>query len=628
MSTSSTEEERVPNREPPGGQDKTPGGRTKKPKPPNRSAALPRHSFREHFLHCLPRYTGPYNAGYMDVEVPAREPRPVSSLEKDGKPVLRLDTVLMAIYYPSDIPQDLSSPDNSRRLHRVDWMPRPRIGSAKGYAKFMSLPAMPVTAYFASTALFTKLPAFRNAKLTSHWPEGMLEDEGPSGENARQEEGNSGDRPRFPVIIFSHGIGGSRLCYSAICGELASFGFIVVAMEHRDGSGARTIVNLPGDQLASEIESSTAELPTHSGGKSRNRKKIWGKKEKGGNPHYIVDYIFPEGNAMDTSPHNEQGVDHELRAAQVELRMAEIKEAYHVLNLINSGRGEEVAAANLRKKGNAGSSSIDLGGIKWDQWHDRMFLDSVTVMGHSFGGATTVQLCRDDELSWIGQGVILDAWGQGTPPAGEDPKNRVTKPIMAISSEAFMHWKDNFNRVVGFCSEAREAGALCWMLTIVGSTHLSMSDFAVLYPHWTTLLMKSMVHPIRAFYLTVAASLEFLSVTLPPEQTKYTIWPHEQLLQSSEPASEPDKPIRSDHAPEDKWIAFRLKIPHEFSTRLNAWLRRKWRRWVLHPGGDVDLVKGLHGCGDGEQEELWTHFSPTHEQLQEQKIRLGRASTW
>lgn len=595
--------------------------------PLRQSAAYPHHTFREHFLHRLPRYTGPYNAGYMDLEVPARDPRPISGLKRHGKPVLRLDTVLMAIYYPCDLPKDLRSPDLSRKLRRVDWMPRPRLATAQGYAKFMGLPAPPVTAYLAGTSLFTKLPAFRNSKLTAHWPESMLQDEGPSGDKAREEEGSGADLPRFPVIIFSHGLGGSRLCYSAICGELASFGFIVVAIEHRDGSGARTIVNLTSNEQASEIASSTAEIHTRDGGSGRKNKKIKRQKGQGLNPYYIVDYIYPKGNALDTSPHNEQGVDHKLRAAQIELRMEEVREAYHVLGLINDGRGEAVAGSNLRKKGNIGSSSVNLQGIKWVHWQGRMFLDNVTMMGHSFGGATTVQICRDDALRWVGQGIVLDAWGQGTPPPGDDPKDRVTKPLMAISSEAFMHWKDNFDRVVGFCTEAREADALCWMLTIVGSTHLSMSDFAVLYPRWTSILMKSMVHPLRAFYLTVAASLEFLTVTLPPEQTKYSTWPNEQLLKSKEPASEPDEPLRPDHAPDDKYVAFRLRIPHEFSTRLRAWARRNWRRWTPGSGVEANLVEGLYEYGDENREEMWTHLSPTRQQLQENRVRLGRSPT-
>lgn len=43
---------------------------------------------------------------------------------------------------------------------------------------------------------------------------------------------------KLPVIVFSHGLGGHPRFYSEICTAWASYGFVVCAVEHRDGTGA------------------------------------------------------------------------------------------------------------------------------------------------------------------------------------------------------------------------------------------------------------------------------------------------------------------------------------------------------------------------------------------------------
>ena len=41
----------------------------------------------------------------------------------------------------------------------------------------------------------------------------------------------------FPVVVFSHGLGGCMEMYSQLCTNMASHGFVVFALEHQDGSG-------------------------------------------------------------------------------------------------------------------------------------------------------------------------------------------------------------------------------------------------------------------------------------------------------------------------------------------------------------------------------------------------------
>ncbi|KAK3693583.1 platelet-activating factor acetylhydrolase, isoform II-domain-containing protein [Podospora appendiculata] len=567
-------------------------------------APRPPKTLRERIFHTLPPYAGPYHVGYMEIEVPARNPRHFSHIKRNGEFALKLDTVLFSIYYPCLLPEKLSS------RTRVPWLPRPRAETCRGYAIFLNVPNLPVTAYIAFTSMFTKLPAHRNTKFSDRWPtlepatvamptsqDTLVDDE--QRDEATDDEHQG--KLKFPVIIFSHGLGGSRTAYSAVCGELASFGFVVVALEHRDGSGARTFVNKTGD--SADLESQDLETTPPPPGRERDDKAEKRKKGKKTKPYYMVDYIFPKDNALDTSPNNSRGVDKELRGAQIDMRLAEIEEAFHVLQEINNGRGECIAGQNLRVRGNVGSSSRGLDGVDWSDWKGRLYLENVTMMGHSFGGATTVQALKLDRFDWVSQGIVVDVWGPAVPESATHSMQK--KPLLSVGSEAFMHWKENFDRVERICKDTQTSGALCWMTTIRGSTHLFPTDFAVLYPNWMSLLMKTIVNPRRAISLTVHSALEFLKITLPPHQTRFNeAWADEELLRHADSKTQ----VSYDHRPDDKWVAARLKIANEFSLRLRSWL--PWRKPDAGVPRDASgkPLTGLLNWGPGR--EVWVHLSP------------------
>lgn len=173
---------------------------------------------------------------------------------------------------------------------------------------------------------------------------------------------------RFPLVIFSHGLAGTRTTYSQYCGELASHGFIVAALEHRDGSAPVTILHgASGTPLTYTNPDQVSSPP--------------------GQPH--LDALA-------------------FRAQQLLLRLKEVKAVLNVMERVNNGEGAEVERANLREGANGkGARPLHLA-----RWAGRVGMgEEMTMGGHSFGGATTLQALRAgrNEFAFT-RGIALDPW--------------------------------------------------------------------------------------------------------------------------------------------------------------------------------------------------------------------------
>lgn len=103
------------------------------------------------------------------------------------------------VVYPSGKGE---APPSSLRL--VPW------AVAKEYASFAGLPAL---AFHHISLAFTH--ACEDASPASHEPEGGC-----------------------PVVVFSHGLGGTHHCYRSVVEEWASHGYVVVCVTHNDESAA------------------------------------------------------------------------------------------------------------------------------------------------------------------------------------------------------------------------------------------------------------------------------------------------------------------------------------------------------------------------------------------------------
>jgi platelet-activating factor acetylhydrolase len=142
----------------------------------------------------------------------------------------------------------------------------------------------------------------------------------------------------FPVLIFSHGFASSRTDYTHYLGELASRGYIVAAIEHRDGSGPGSIVMKQGSRDRVVFPLRQSDLEDH-----------------------------PD---LDTAS---------FKKVQLDFRQAEVEETVRVLRQLNEGDGGFAYKFNPRQEGQ------DL-----KNWAGRLAMDEVTIGGHSFGATLAV----------------------------------------------------------------------------------------------------------------------------------------------------------------------------------------------------------------------------------------------
>ena len=146
--------------------------------------------------------------------------------------------MLFTLYYPA------TKGVISTKPHHL-WIPRPLGIVGAGYARFAHISNFVTNAIFTFSLCMlvgsTKIPAQVDVPL--HGSPVTIQTPTALGDVVSSDDS-------FPVMIFSHGFASSRTQYTQYFGELASRGFVVAALEHRDGSGPGTIIMKDG--VASE----------------------------------------------------------------------------------------------------------------------------------------------------------------------------------------------------------------------------------------------------------------------------------------------------------------------------------------------------------------------------------------
>jgi platelet-activating factor acetylhydrolase len=308
---------------------------------------------------------------------------------------------------------------------------------------------------------------------------------------------------RWPVLVFSHGLGGSRNGYSQLLGSLASHGLVVVVPEHRDGSCPVSFVR---------------------DGPDGERQPV---------PYRSISHT--PGREVE-----------EARTEQLRIRLWELGVVIEGLLAIDQGVDARWIVGGTGPKAEASHSLA-------------MFKDgldihrpgSIAWAGHSFGAATVIQLVKSvfyrasprpgtvvplyspsDSAAIVAQihpsspiGLFdlwayplkfeLSRWLWEKPLptyAGDGPDG---SNVAAILSEAFFKWKANLaatkQAISAHSANGRpDAGrSQAHLFYPAGSAHLSQSDFGILFPRLVRIAFNAK-EPERTLRLNVRAMLEVL----------------------------------------------------------------------------------------------------------------------
>jgi len=283
-------------------------------------------------------------------------------------------------------------------------------------------------------------------------------------------------RHKLPLVVFSHGLVGNRTMYSNVCGALASRGFIVCAIEHRDNSAIISYSKL----LSKDIE-------------------------------------YRREATKD---------DFELRRVQMVYRQRELEHSYRMLTELNDGVFQPA------KAGEVGSLASDQ--EVRAQFQGRIDFDHALLAGHSFGGGTALQYFHSNpqDKRYLG-GLILDPW---VFPMLE-PTKPIVKPAIVICSDAFTVWQEHFDKVRQLCQASSQVRLVTIKGSAHQSQSDIYVLFQNL--SWAVPSLRRAPDPVRMLGLSNRAMLEYIRSVLMP-QRDLPIEVDETILNADDSLREPE----------------------------------------------------------------------------------------
>lgn len=414
----------------------------------------------------LPPYTGPHEVGILDIETEVQK-RIVHDaiLKETGENAFELSTLAVTLYYPSS----LSKVPQSKQPWARPWLPQPISLIGSGYARLAGVKPLHSLFTFGLWLLgsSTVIPGVVDAPILTK-DQKILADKTADEFGSREDvfdpdedmhvELKRGENPgKLPCVVFTHGMAGMSQSYSHYLGSIASHGFVVAAVEHRDGSGPGTIIHHPDG----------------------TERKVWHMKLKD----------------LESKP---PMTDLDLKKAQLAFREAEISETVKLFAQLNAG---DAPVVNLKP----GSPRQALPGFK-----GRLDLDAVTVAGHSYGATGVMQALKaaGSKEMRINGGIALDP-GKGSGPLNRD----IHVPILVMQSgewtEKQVEFYDqgkHFGVVRSIIQSVKEG----WFMTLTGTAHPSCTDAPLIVPWIMKMVTGTTLNPQVALLNYIETSVYFL----------------------------------------------------------------------------------------------------------------------
>ncbi|PWN48012.1 hypothetical protein IE53DRAFT_389819 [Violaceomyces palustris] len=443
-----------------------------------------------------------YPVSTLTLEIPTRTKTFFPEKYKlESKPALCLETSLVTIYYPcksglsvnpskSASGSDQDSPSEGHQAtaqqqsqtSQSTWLEAPRLTSVSGLLKYAGIPK-----YLALPAI---LPAWSVFTQKLPYPSDQPLSEPRSSGRIGSGEGKASDR--FPVAVFSHGLGGTKTAYSSYCSYLASSGVVVAAVEHRDGTSSCTSVfksergnDGAGDDGRMEREEGEGQEEEGGGGSTAGKAdEGQDDEDQGAFKRGFLDWLSNNFNLSSkvelkaklyTKPEELQVVGaegdnakidaFEFRRAQIEQRKEEVLLAFETLSRIDSGEGAELIKSCARSRREAADVVANRSKVVSD-WKGRLGIEDCWLVGHSFGGSTALELMKHQDQPFTNS-LLLDPWLE---PLLISETDKFHRPVYIINSEGFSTWKTHVEDVRRVSRMVKQQTGRGWFITL-GADH-------------------------------------------------------------------------------------------------------------------------------------------------------------